>query len=216
MMAIEDYAVIGDGRSCALVAKTGSIDLLCWPRFDSDACLAALLGDERHGYWRVSPAGYASQTIRCYRDDTAILETEHVTDTGRVRVTDLMPWNDRGSSIIRIVEGLEGEVPMAMVLRLRFGYGQVTPWAQRCQRGLIFEVGPDRVVLDSSVELSLARRGRQRTLHGCQGRGSRFRSRLFVVDGASPVGAKDRIAGQVNADRMADMDPPVQSQRPVG
>ena len=128
---IRDYAIIGDGRSCALVAKTGSIDFLCWPRFDSGACLAALLGDERHGRWRVSPAGFVLETTRRYRDDTAILETEHLTDTGRVRVTDLMPWHDGGSAIIRIVEGLEGEVQMAMSLKLRFGYGQIAPWRQR-------------------------------------------------------------------------------------
>jgi GH15 family glucan-1,4-alpha-glucosidase len=96
-----------------------------------------------------------SETARCYREDTAILETEHVTDTGRVRVTDLMPWRDGPSSIIRIVEGLEGEVEMAMSLRLRFGYGQMVPWMQRHERGAIFEVGPDRVVLDCPVGLTM-------------------------------------------------------------
>ncbi|MGA7810783.1 glycoside hydrolase family 15 protein [Bradyrhizobium sp.] len=152
---IEDYAIIGDGRSCALVAKTGSIDFLCWPRFDSDACLAALLGDERHGYWRVSPAGFVSQTSRRYRKDTTILVTEHVTDTGCVRVTDLMPWHDGASSIIRTVEGLAGEVQMAMSLKLRFSYGRISPWRQRHERGLIFESGADRVVLDCPVELTM-------------------------------------------------------------
>ena len=124
---IQDYAIIGDDRSCALVAKTGSIDFLCWPRFDSDACLAALLGDERHGYWRISPDGYVSETTRSYREDTTILKTEHVTQTGRVCVTDLMPWHDGPSSIIRVVEGLEGEAQMKLSLRLRFGYGQIAP-----------------------------------------------------------------------------------------
>lgn len=152
---IQDYAIIGDGRSCALISKTGSIDFLCWPRFDSDACLAALLGDERHGYWRISPAGYVSEISRRYRDDTTILETEHSTDTGRVRVTDLMPWHDGASSIIRIVEGLQGEVRMTMALRLRFGYGQITPWRQRHERGVIFEAGPDRATFDCPVELTI-------------------------------------------------------------
>ena len=152
---IQDYAIIGDGRSCALISKAGSIEFLCWPRFDSDACLAALLGDERHGYWLISPAGYVSETTRGYREDTTILKTEHVTDAGRVRVTDLMPWHDGASSIIRIVEGLEGEVQMAMSLRLRFGYGQIAPWMQRHERGLIFEVGTDRIVLDCPVELTM-------------------------------------------------------------
>ena len=152
---IQDYAIIGDGRSCALVAKTGSIDFMCWPRFDSDACIAALLGDERHGYWRVSPDGFVSETTRRYRDDTTILETEHVTDTGRVRVTDLMPWHDGASAVIRIVKGLEGDVEMAMSLKLRFGYGQITPWTQIHERGLIFEVGPDRIVLDCPIALTV-------------------------------------------------------------
>jgi len=132
---IQDYAIIGDGRSCALVAKTGSIDFLCWPRFDSDACLAALLGDDRHGYWLISPAGYVSETTRCYRDDTTILETEHVTDTGRVRVTDLMPWHDGPSAIIRIVEGLEGDV-VEVTFRLRPDCAlEATPRARSHFRG---------------------------------------------------------------------------------
>ena len=215
--AIEDYAIIGDGRSCALVAKTGSIDFLCWPRFDSDACLAALLGDERHGYWRVAPAGYVSETIRCYRDDTAILETEHVTDTGRVRVTDLMPWNDGASSIIRIVEGLEGEVPMAMSLRLRFGYGQITPWAQRHQRGLIFEVGPDRVVLDCPVELTMESEAKpapaSRSPEGAESLSS---SAYSPSTAPLPAAPKVGCAGQVNAEGMEGLDPPVQSQSAGG
>ena len=152
---IQDYAIIGDGRTCALVAKTGSIDLLCWPRFDSDACIAALLGDERHGYWRVSPAGFVLETARRYQDDTTILETEHLTDTGRVRVTDLMPWHDGASTIIRIVEGLEGDVEISMSLKLRFAYGRIIPWTQSHERGLIFEVGPDRIVLDCPVALTV-------------------------------------------------------------
>lgn len=112
---IQDYAISSDGRSCALAAKTGSIDFLCWPRFDSDACISALLGDERRGHWRISPAGYISETTHCCREDTTTLETEHVTDTGRVRVTDLMLRNDGASSIIPIVEGLEGDVQMAQI-----------------------------------------------------------------------------------------------------
>jgi hypothetical protein len=103
----------------------------------------------------VFACGYVSETTRCYRDDTTILETEHLTDTGRVRVTDLMPWCDGPSSIIRIAEGLEGEVEMATSLRLRFGYGQIAPWTERHERGLIFEVGPDCVVLDCPVELAM-------------------------------------------------------------
>ena len=153
---IQDHAIIGDGRSCALVARSGSIDFLCWPRFDSDACLAALLGDERHGYL----AHFAGRL--CFADRPPLprrysrsSRPSTVTDTGRVRVTDLMPWREGPSAIIRIVEGLEGEVQMAMSLRLRFGYGQTAPWSERHERGLIFEAGPDRVVLDCPVELAM-------------------------------------------------------------
>ncbi len=155
--ALCDYAIIGDGRSCALVAPTGSIDFFCWPNFDSDACFAALLGDERHGYWRLAPAGYVVSTRRRYRDGTVILETEHDTETGRVRVTDFMPWHRGASALIRIVEGLKGSVPMELSMRLRFGYGQVSPWVHAHKRGLIAQMGPDRVMLDSPIELSLDR-----------------------------------------------------------
>jgi len=126
-LGLGEYAIIGDGRTCALVAPTGSTDFFCWPKFDSDACFAVLLGDERHGYWRTAPAGYVAATNPQYRGDTMILETEHETDTGRVRVTDFMPWHDGVSALVRIVEGLEGSVPVALSLRLRFGYGQVSP-----------------------------------------------------------------------------------------
>jgi GH15 family glucan-1,4-alpha-glucosidase len=117
--------------------------------------MAALLGDERHGYWRVCPAGFVVETSRRYRDDTTILETEHLTDTGRVRVTDLMPWHDGASAVIRIVEGLDGDVEISMSLRLRFGYGQIAPWTQSHDRGLTFEIGPDRIVLDCPVALTM-------------------------------------------------------------
>lgn len=153
--AISDYALIGDGRSCALVARTGSIDFLCWPRFDSDACFAALLGDARHGHWRLAPAGFVTGVARRYREDTAILETEHTTETGRVRVTDLMPWGQDNSSIIRRVEGLAGEVEMEMTLRPRFGYGQIAPWTQPDPRGAVYEAGPDRLMLDAPVALEV-------------------------------------------------------------
>lgn len=153
--ALGEYAIIGDGRTCALVAPTGSIDFFCWPKFDSDACFAALLGDERHGFWRIAPAGYVASTSRRYRGDTMILETEHETDTGRVRVTDFMPWHDGVSALVRIVEGLKGSVPVALSLRLCFGYGQVSPWIQAHKRGLVAEMGPDRVILDSPLDLSI-------------------------------------------------------------
>ncbi len=138
--------------SCALVSRAGSVDFLCWPRFDSDACFAALLGDDRHGTWTLAPADPATATRR-YRDGTAILETEHRTEAGRVRVTDFMAWIDQPRSLVRIVEGLDGTVPMQMLLRLRFSYGRVEPWTHKIERGLCAEIGPDRVLLTSSVEI---------------------------------------------------------------
>jgi GH15 family glucan-1,4-alpha-glucosidase len=153
--AIGDYAAIGDGKTCALVGRTGSIDFLCWPHFDSDACMAALLGDERHGFWRISPAGFIEATSRSYRGDTMILETVYQTDTGKVRLTDFMPWDGGGSAVVRIVEGLAGRVPMQLALRLRFDFGQVSPWMQPHRGGIIAEVGPDRVALDGPVEFGI-------------------------------------------------------------
>ena len=154
--AIGDYAIIGDGKTSALVAPTGSIDFLCWPRFDSDACMAALLGDERHGFWRIAPAGFIEETTRRYRGDTLILETIFRTDTGRVRLTEFMPWQDGDFAIVRIAEGLAGQTPMTLALRLRFGFGQVSPWMQPHKRGVIAEVGPDRVVFDSPVGVTIS------------------------------------------------------------
>lgn len=152
---IQDYALIGDGRTCALVSKSGSIDFLCWPRLDSDACFAALLGNESHGHWHISPSEYVRNSARRYRTDTPILETDHRTDTGHVRVTDFMLWDAGTSSIVRIVEGIAGKVHMAMSLSLRFGYGQIPPWTQRHENGATFEIGPDCVVLHSPIELTI-------------------------------------------------------------
>jgi GH15 family glucan-1,4-alpha-glucosidase len=154
--AIGDYAAIGDGRTCALVSTTGSIDFLCWPCFDSDACLAALLGDERHGFWQIAPNGYVEKTTRRYRGATMILETVYQTDTGRVRMTDFMPWHDGDSAVIRIVEGVEGHASMALTFRPRFGFGEVSPWMQPIKRGLLAEVGADRVMLDCPIDLTIS------------------------------------------------------------
>jgi len=124
---IEDYALIGDCETAALVARDGSIDWLCWPRFDSDACFAALLGDESNGRWRIAPAESATVTRR-YRQDTLILETRFVTEAGVVVMIDFMPPRGEASDLIRIVLGESGEVRMRMELIVRFGYGAFVPW----------------------------------------------------------------------------------------
>ena len=132
---IEDYAIVGGMRSAALISRDGSADWMCAPRFDSPACFAALLGDERHGHWLIAPTAsrvpgaQRGEAARRYQGDTLILETEWRTLGGAVRVIDLMPlgYGD-GPVLVRIVEGVTGAVEMECVLRLRFGYGQVVPW----------------------------------------------------------------------------------------
>lgn len=147
---LEQYGLIGDGEAAALVGRDGSIDWLCWPRFDSDACLAALLGSEEHGRWLIAPAEPA-QTTRRYREDTLILETEFSTSDGKLRVTDLMPTREGSPALIRVVTGLEGRVRLRMRLKLRFDYGQVAPWIELKGREAVAKVGPDLVVLEAPV-----------------------------------------------------------------
>ena len=152
--AIEDYALIGDCETAALVSNMGSIDWLCWPRFDSGACFAALLGGADNGRWRVAPAGEAQMVKRRYRGDTLILETEYETPTGAVRVTDFMPVRDERSDVVRIITGIRGEVEMRSELVLRFDYGSVEPWVSRVDPETWRAIaGPDLVTLRTDVEV---------------------------------------------------------------
>jgi GH15 family glucan-1,4-alpha-glucosidase len=209
---IEDYALIGDMRSAALISRDGSVDWLCVPRFDSPACFAALLGDDRHGHWSIAPAAVAEavdnlgdppgpktspasqpskspsskspsgkhpsgkhpssrpglarpgepqiigegiEVTRRYRGDTLILETEWHTPTGDIRVTDFMPPRDgKPPALVRIVEGLSGSVDVSCVFRIRFGYGQVTPWVRRVDSCLLAVAGPDSLWLDTPITLT--------------------------------------------------------------
>jgi GH15 family glucan-1,4-alpha-glucosidase len=145
---IEDYGLIGDCQTAALVSRQGSVDWLCWPRFDSDACLAALLGGQSNGFWLVTPSEEPTQVRRRYRPDTLILETEFTTDAGTAVLTDFMLPRAAGSDLIRIVTCRDGEVTMCMELVLRFGYGCVTPWVSRLDDGALRAIaGPDMVVL---------------------------------------------------------------------
>ncbi|WP_037907260.1 glycoside hydrolase family 15 protein [Actinacidiphila yeochonensis] len=147
---IEDYAIIGDLQTAALVGRDGSVDWLCLPRFDSGACFAALLGDEDNGRWRIAPAGSSHCSGRSYRGDTLVLDTLWETPTGTVRVTDFMPQRDRAPDVIRVVEGLSGEVAMRSELALRFDYGNVVPWVRRVDGHLVATAGPDAVWLRST------------------------------------------------------------------
>jgi GH15 family glucan-1,4-alpha-glucosidase len=149
---IEDYALIGDCQTAALVGKDGSIDWLCLPRFDSDACFAALLGTPDHGRWQIAPKGEVRSRRRGYRGDTLILDTEFETDTGAIRLTDFMPVRGKAPDVVRIVEGVSGTVPVRSELVLRFDYGSTPPWVQKARDGIRAVAGPDSVQLHTTVE----------------------------------------------------------------
>ncbi|MFD3512409.1 glycoside hydrolase family 15 protein [Streptomyces sp. NPDC058657] len=149
---IEDYALIGDLQTAALVGRNGSLDWLCLPRFDSAACFAALLGDEENGHWRLAPEGAGECASRSYAGDSLILETVWETRSGTgsggtVKVTDFMPQRDTAPDVVRIVEGLSGEVTMNSTLRLRFDYGNIVPWVRRTDGHRVAVAGPDAVWL---------------------------------------------------------------------
>ncbi len=148
---IEDYALIGDCETAALVDKNGSIDWLCWPDFSSDACFAALLGTEENGYWKITPAKGKWKTTRRYRPHTLILETTFEHKDGSFRLIDFMPIRQRSSHIVRIVEGIRGKVALRMELALRFDYGRTVPWVTRIRDGVRAIAGPNLVVLRASV-----------------------------------------------------------------
>jgi GH15 family glucan-1,4-alpha-glucosidase len=154
-LAIEDYALIGDCITAALVGRNGSIDWLCWPRFDSNACFATLLGTSEHGRWRISPADPAPRVSRAYRDGTMVLETIFDTSDGRVAVIDFMPIGQPSSSLIRLVQGQRGKVSMRLHLALRFDYGTTVPWVTQLEdgSGLSAIAGPSQVVLRSPVAM---------------------------------------------------------------
>ncbi|MFL5759947.1 MAG: glycoside hydrolase family 15 protein [Thermomicrobiales bacterium] len=150
---IEDYALLGDLQSAALVHRLGSIDWCCFPRFDSGACFAALLGEPKHGRWLLAPAGKVRRSERRYRHDTLILETDYETDDGEVRVIDFMPPRGMAPDIVRIVEGLRGRVAMRSELIIRFDYGRIVPWVRHVGDARLAVAGPDALCLRTPVEL---------------------------------------------------------------
>src|SRR6266446_3686751 len=151
---IEDYALIGDCEAAALVARDGSIDWLCWPRFDSDACFAALLGSNEHGRWQIAPRDKEARVARRYRENTLILETRFETREGAATLVDFMPIGATHSSSVRLVVGERGRLAMSTELVIRFGYGTIAPWVTRLgDRTLRAIAGPNMLVLRSPVTL---------------------------------------------------------------
>ncbi|HWA66557.1 MAG TPA: glycoside hydrolase family 15 protein [Mycobacteriales bacterium] len=151
---IESYALLGDLHTAALVSRLGTIDWLAFPRFDSGACFAALLGDDENGSWQLAPAGRPECTRRRYRGDTLILETEWETAGGAVRVIDFMPPRGEAPDVVRIVEGISGSVDMETTIRVRFDYGSILPWVRQLNGGLRMIAGPDSLCLRSPVSLA--------------------------------------------------------------
>ena len=152
MALIEDYGLIGDLQTVALVSRAGSVDWCCFPRFDSGACFAAILGSEDNGRWLLAPAATAVRSTRRYRHDTLILETVHELAAGSVRVIDFMPPRGRAPDIVRIVEGLSGEVEMRSELVIRLDFGRIVPWVRRLDGARVAIAGPDALCFRTPVE----------------------------------------------------------------
>ena len=152
-LPIEDYGIIGDLHTAALVGRDGSIDWLCLPRFDSAACFAKLLGTDDHGSWRIAPKGSHGATHRHYRGETLVLESEFVTDEGTVRIIDFMPIRQEHPEVVRVVEGVRGKVTMEMMLTIRYGYGQIVPWVRNIDGTLQAIAGPDGLSLWTPIEV---------------------------------------------------------------
>ncbi len=151
-LPIEDYALIGDLHTAAVVGRDGSIDWLCLPHFDSGACFARLLGTEDHGYWRITPVGPVTASRRTYRDGTLVLDTELDTEQGTVRITDCMPIREDHPQVVRVVEGVRGTVPVRMEMAVRFDYGEAVPWVTRNDHLLTATAGPNAVALWTRAE----------------------------------------------------------------
>jgi GH15 family glucan-1,4-alpha-glucosidase len=150
-MRLEDYGFVSDTHTGALIGRNGSIDWLCTPRFDSDACFAALLGDEKNGCWQIHPRNAAYKSRQSYRGETLILETIFETDAGSVKLIDFMPPRGKYRDVVRIVEGISGRVEMEMTLIIRFDYGWTVPWVRHEKEGLVAIAGPNALILRTDV-----------------------------------------------------------------
>src|SRR3954469_8623831 len=156
MARIEDYAIVGDGESIALVGRDGCIDWLCWPRFDSEACFAALLGTREHGYWSIAPAGEVSRRTRRYRKETLVLETRCECAGGELSLVEFMPRKAGATHVVRIARAVRGRVKVRTELRARFDYGASIPWVSHATDDateLHMVAGPDRLTLRAPIAL---------------------------------------------------------------
>src|SRR3982751_5634677 len=150
-MKIEDYGFLSDTQTAALVGRNGSVDWLCFPRFDSGSCFAALVGEAKNGRWLIAPVDLSATVTRKYRDHTLILETTFETKSGIVRLIDFMPPRGTNPDIVRIVEGVRGKVAVRMELIIRFDYGDVVPWVRQCRAGLEAIAGPNALILRTPI-----------------------------------------------------------------
>jgi GH15 family glucan-1,4-alpha-glucosidase len=149
---LEDYGLVGDTHTAALISRGGSVDWLCLPRFDSGACFTALLGTEQHGRWLLAPDGPVRSSTRRYRPGTLILETDFATEDGEVRIVDFMPPRLENPRMVRLVQGIRGRVPMRMQLVIRFDYGSIVPWVRKRGGVLSAIAGPDGLALETPIE----------------------------------------------------------------
>lgn len=191
--SIEDYALIGDGKTAALINRTGSVDWPCWPRFDSDACFAALLGTTENGCWRISPNTAVRSINRRYRQDTLVLETDLQTGDATIRIIDFMPECQTSSSSVRIVVGVRGRVSMRSELRLRFDYGSLPPWCEATESGVVARVGPDMIVFRAPVPLEIHQHCQKAEFIVSEG------ERIAFVLSHSP--ASDALPGPIDAEK---------------
>ncbi|MUL42934.1 glycoside hydrolase family 15 protein [Streptomonospora sp. PA3] len=185
-LRIEDYALIGDTQTAALIGNNGSVDWLCLPRFDSGSCFAELLGEPSNGYWSIAPTGDHRLLGRRYRPDSLVLETEFGTDDGAVRITDCMPVRDEHPDLVRRVEGLRGRVRMRSEALVRPDYGDIVPWTRKYGRRLHYVAGPDTLYLDSDVEFDLGDHSCPRT-EFTVGEGEHVDFRLAWVSSRAPA-----------------------------
>jgi GH15 family glucan-1,4-alpha-glucosidase len=200
-MKIEDYGLIGDLQTAALVGRNGSVDWLCLPRFDSASVFAALLGDERHGHWQLAPAGEIKSISRRYRPGTLVLETDFETTEGAVRLIDFMPRRGEGApQLMRIVEGLRGRVPMQMTMALRPDYASITPWVERAPDGVFVTAGPDAFRLSTPLDLKSEDGTVTTTFDAIEGARERFAlSWNYSFETSAPVEDADSALARTDA-----------------